>query len=272
MNNGFFTAHDGANVFFEVDDFTDGWRKADAVVCIHGLAESTQAWNAWVPHLARDFRVIRFDTRGFGKSTVMPADHRWSLQELMQDIDGLYTELGLEKAHLIAWKSGGAIAMGYASCFPQKVHSLSVIGSHPVGPAETWIPFIEEHGVERWLRETMPRRLASVSPEAVEWWIALMAKTAVSTLQGYLRWYPTVNLLEQIRNIQAPTLVLAGNNPLRKSDEGNEWHKRISRSTLKVLPVESSHLGGAFPDMCAKVVAEFIRDNRCHGTAKGSHG
>lgn len=261
VKSGFFTARDGAKLFFSVDDFTDGWRNPETVVCIHGLAESTEAWNAWVPHLARDFRVVRFDTRGFGKSTVMPSDHRWSLEELTQDIDGLFAELGLEKAHLIAWKSGGAIAMGYASQFPEKVNTLSVIGSHPVGPSDTWLPFIEEHGVERWLRETMPRRLASVPPEAVEWWIDLMAKTAVSTLQGYLQWYPTVNLLEEVRKIQAPTLVIAGKNALRKSDEGNDWCKRIPHSTLEVLPVESSHLGGAYPDMCAKVVAAFLKQH-----------
>ena len=261
MKSRYFSARDGAKISFSVDDFTDGWRKPESVVCIHGLAESTEAWRAWVPHLSRDFRVVRFDTRGFGKSTVMPLDHRWSLEQLMQDIDGLLDELGLERAHVIGWKSGGGIALGYASHFPKKVQTLSVIGSHPVGPPETWLPFIEEHGVERWLRETMPRRLASVSPEAVEWWIGLMAKTPLSTLQGYLRWYPTVNLLEQIRHIQAPTLVVAGRNPLRKSDEGNEWRKRIPRSTLTVLPVESSHPGGAYPDMCAKVVADFLKQH-----------
>lgn len=261
MRSGFITAQDGAKLFFSVDDFTDGWRHPESVICIHGLAESTEAWNAWVPHLARDFRVIRLDTRGFGQSTVMPSDHRWSLEELIQDINGLFVELGLKNAHLLAWKSGGAIAMGYASQFPDKVATLSVIGSHPVGPSETWLPFIEEHGVERWLRETMPRRLASISPEAVEWWIDLMAKTPLSTLQGYLRWYPTVNLMDTIRNIQAPTLVVAGRQALRKSDVGNDWCHQIRHSTLEILPIDSSHLGGAYPDMCAKVVVAFLKQH-----------
>ena len=57
-----------------VDDFTDPWKKAETILMIHGNAERGFAWYGWVPHLARQFRVVRPDTRGFGESTVMPRD------------------------------------------------------------------------------------------------------------------------------------------------------------------------------------------------------
>ena len=54
-------APDGAELFYTVDDFTDPWRGADTVVLLHGNAESGEAWRAWVPHLARHYRVVRVD-------------------------------------------------------------------------------------------------------------------------------------------------------------------------------------------------------------------
>ena len=54
---------------YEIDDFTDPWREAETILMIHGNAERGQAWYGWVPTLAREFRIVRPDTRGFGEST-----------------------------------------------------------------------------------------------------------------------------------------------------------------------------------------------------------
>ena len=52
---------DGCKLFYIIDDFTDAWRPAPTVLFVHGLAESTEAWRAWVPHFARRYRVVRLD-------------------------------------------------------------------------------------------------------------------------------------------------------------------------------------------------------------------
>ena len=54
---------------YEVDDFTDPWRRPQTVLLLHGNAESGLAWYGWVPTLARRYRVVRPDMRGFGAST-----------------------------------------------------------------------------------------------------------------------------------------------------------------------------------------------------------
>ncbi|MFN7192256.1 MAG: alpha/beta fold hydrolase, partial [Rhodospirillales bacterium] len=41
-------------------------RAKRTVLCVHGLAESGEAWRGWVPHFARHYRVVRLDLRGFG--------------------------------------------------------------------------------------------------------------------------------------------------------------------------------------------------------------
>ena len=59
----------GQRLYYEIDNWSDAWKKPESVVMIHGFTENTTAYNAWVPHLARNYRVIRFDQLGFGRSS-----------------------------------------------------------------------------------------------------------------------------------------------------------------------------------------------------------
>ena len=70
---------------YRVDDFTDPWREPETVLMLHGNAESGAVWYGWVPHLARRYRVVRPDMRGFGESTPMPRDFPWTLDLLIDD-------------------------------------------------------------------------------------------------------------------------------------------------------------------------------------------
>ena len=84
----------GVNMFYQDDDFTDPWKTAEPIFLLHGFCESGVAWNGWVPQLARHFRVIRPDMRGFGRSTPMPADHQWTAEELINDFLRLAEQAG----------------------------------------------------------------------------------------------------------------------------------------------------------------------------------
>src|SRR5947209_17657686 len=68
---------------YEVDDFTDPWRKPETVLLLHGNAESGAAWYGWVPHLARHYRLVRPDIRGFGVSTALPRGYPCTLDRLV---------------------------------------------------------------------------------------------------------------------------------------------------------------------------------------------
>src|SRR5678816_4749882 len=84
----------GVTLAYTLDDYTDPWREAETIILVHGIAESGEAWRGWVPHLARNYKVIRLDLRGFGDSTPMPLDYEWSLDGLADDLDAVsYTHL-----------------------------------------------------------------------------------------------------------------------------------------------------------------------------------
>ena len=68
--------------FYREDWFGEPWRKPETAVLIHGNAESSIVWYAWMPRMAQEFRVLRPDLPGFGRSRI-PAGFAWSLPSLV---------------------------------------------------------------------------------------------------------------------------------------------------------------------------------------------
>src|SRR5262249_11270002 len=50
---------DSAGHYYDVADYTDPWKNAPAILLQHGYARSSFFWTAWIPYLARFYRVIR---------------------------------------------------------------------------------------------------------------------------------------------------------------------------------------------------------------------
>ena len=123
----FATAPD-AQLHYLVDDLTDPWTKPETILLLHGNCESSLAWYAWVPRLARRFRVVRPDMRGYGASTPMPRDFRWSLDVIIDDYIRLMDSLGVQRFHLVGAKIGGIIARAFAARQPERVRTLTVVG------------------------------------------------------------------------------------------------------------------------------------------------
>ena len=67
------------DLHYQVDDFTDPWTQAGNRADAPRQRREQPAWYAWMPHLARHYRVVRPDMRGFGQSTPMPRDYAWTL-------------------------------------------------------------------------------------------------------------------------------------------------------------------------------------------------
>jgi len=65
------------DMYYEVDNFTDPWKKPETAVLHHGNCKGSQYWYAWVPVLARYYNVVRLDARGLGRSTVPPPGYQW---------------------------------------------------------------------------------------------------------------------------------------------------------------------------------------------------
>ncbi len=251
---------------YVVDDYTDPWLKPETILMVHGNAESSASWYAWVPTLARKYRVVRPDMRGFGASTPMPRDFPWTLDVIIDDYVRLMDALGVARFHLVAAKIGGTIARAFAARRPARVHTLTVVGTPAPFRAgvDAEIPArieeFEKLGVEHWARKNMAGRLGSkFPPEGVEWWTKFMGRTAVSTQVGF---HPTIAIADiraDLPKITCPTLVITTEHSgLGSVDETRAWQKTIPDSELLVVPGNSYHVAASDAERCAQATLEFI--------------
>ncbi len=265
-----FKRPDGCEIFYTIDNYTDPWRKAETILFVHGLAESGAAWRAWVPHFARRYRVVRMDLRGFGRSTPMPAEHEWSMNELLDDIEALIRHLGCERVHLVGAKSGGSMALAMAASRPALVQTLIGV-TPPVLPAagvDDWVRHIEAKGVLDWARHTMQGRLGSAATQPeIDWWVNnLQGKTPLSTLQGYLRWVPKLDIREDVKRITCPTLIITTTGSgLRSVDGVKAWVSKVKSAQLLVIEGDAWHAAGAYPGRCAQATADFLAEHTTGG-------
>ena len=150
-------------MYYEDDDYTDPWRTPEAVVLHHGNAKNTRLWYAWVPLLARQYRVVRLDARGFGRSSVPPEGYDWSLSNFAGDLLGLLDFLELDRVHLIGETVGGTISLQFAHEHPERLKSLTVCTSPykfaGVSTYQDYYRLVQESGVPAWARETGDRRV-----------------------------------------------------------------------------------------------------------------
>ena len=262
----FFEPGDDLRMFYRDECFVDAWAPRDAALLLHGNAESGEAWNAWMPQMARRFRVVRPDMRGFGQSTPMLEDYEWSLDGLVADFVRLADHLALDTFHLTAAKVAGPIAIRLAAQHPERVKSLVLLGTLVSGQQSlgdrhaAWMQHIEQHGVESWARWTMPGRLGKDCPAAMlDGWAKLMGRTAYSTQRGFIRGVPGLDVRGDLAKITSPTLVVTTDSSgLGSVELTRDWQRQIAGSKLMVLPGDSYHVAATHPELCATAAIDFI--------------
>jgi len=100
------------------------------VVLIHGGGLDSRMWNESFHALARSYRVVRYDVRGFGRSAppTAPFSH-------VDDLARVLDRAGIDSAALVGLSLGGAIALNFALVHPDRVDRLLLIGPAVPGAA-----------------------------------------------------------------------------------------------------------------------------------------
>jgi pimeloyl-ACP methyl ester carboxylesterase len=122
------------DVTIAVDDL--GSDRDPAVVMSMGATASMLGWPDELPSMLakHGFRVVRYDHRDTGLSTTWPlGEARYHIEDMLADLIGALDALGLQAVHLVGMSLGGYLAQAAAVRHPDRVETLTLIASEPLG-------------------------------------------------------------------------------------------------------------------------------------------
>jgi len=200
----------------EVHAVVEGQQDAPVVLLLGSLGSTVEMWKPQVPALAQHFRVVRFDTRGHGRSPVPPGPY--VIDDLVDDAVALLDRLGVETASLVGLSLGGMTAMRLAAREPHRVDRLALLcTSAHLGPASNWTEraaTVRERGTVavaptvagRWLTDSA----RAADPTAVAELERMIASTPSEGYASCCEAIGAMDLRADLASIHAPTLVIAG--------------------------------------------------------------
>jgi pimeloyl-ACP methyl ester carboxylesterase len=103
------------------------------VVFIHGWALNKSIWDDQVSVFSKRYRVMRYDSPGYGASTGFDDE---SVEPL--DLLVLLEALHIDRVYLVGLSRGGSVALRFANAYPERVDALVLYGTGP--PADVQIP------------------------------------------------------------------------------------------------------------------------------------
>jgi pimeloyl-ACP methyl ester carboxylesterase len=105
----------------------------EPILFLHGFPESHRTWRDILPDLARDFRVIAPDQRGFADSDKPEAVEAYKADRIVEDIVALADALGHDRFTLVGHDWGGAVAWLAALRHPDRIRRLIIVNApHPL--------------------------------------------------------------------------------------------------------------------------------------------
>jgi 3-oxoadipate enol-lactonase len=210
------------------------------LVFSNSLGTDFSMWDPQMAKLERRFRILRYDTRGHGESSITPGDY--TIEQLGRDVLGLLDSLRLDRVHFCGLSMGGMIGMWLGIHAPGRLHRLVLCNTAArIGSKEMWnarIATVRKDGmksvaaavIERWFT---PEFRAS-SPEVVARAQQMLEN---SPPEGYAACCAAIRDMDQrqaVARIKTPTLVIyGGSDPVTPASDAHFLTDQI-RGAVKV--------------------------------------
>lgn len=238
--------------------------KEPVLVFSNSLGTDFSMWDPQMAELQRCFRILRYDTRGHGQSSVTPGDY--TIEQLGRDVLGLLDSLHLDCVHFCGLSMGGMIGMWLGVHAPNRLHRLVLSNTAArIGTKEMWnarIATARKDGmkpvaaavIERWFT---PGFRAS-SPEEVARAQRMLENAPP---EGYAACCAAIRDMDQreaVAQITTPTLVIyGGSDPVTPASDAQFLTDRI-RGALKV-ELAAAHLSNVEQvDAFTEAVGNFL--------------
>ena len=188
------------------------------VTLSHSLACDLHMWDEQMDALTKKYQVLRYDTRGHGKSEA-PAG-AYTLDQLADDAHGLLAALGIKATHWSGLSTGGMIGQTFALKYPGIFKSMvlaDTTSNYPAAAAAAWadrIQTAQSKGMAAVVDGTLARWFtAPYKASATEVMTRIGAQilsTPVDGFAGACAAIAKVNTLDRLKEITCPVFIIVG--------------------------------------------------------------
>jgi 3-oxoadipate enol-lactonase len=239
-----------------------GPETAPVLVFSNSLGTNLGMWDAQTPEMAKKFRVLRYDKRGHGQSSVPPGPY--SIAMLGRDVVALLDFLHLDKVDFCGLSIGGQTGMWLGVNAPERLNKLIVSNTAAkLGTAETWkqrIDTVRSAGmravalavIERWFTAAFRAR----EPAEVARIQAMLETTNVEGYVGCCAAVRDFDYREKLCGIRVPTLVISGtHDPAALAADGRWAAEQVPGA--KFVELDASHLSNI--EACERFTSEISK-------------
>lgn len=258
---------DGGRLHYELTDIVAPWAaNADTVILHHGAAADSRSWSAWLPLLAGDYRVVRFDARGCGRSSAPQPGFDWSLDQLVSDVLDVAQASGVTRFHFVGNGIGGNVGLHLADRYADRLLSLTAINCAADGKAiagmTKWFSLMESSDKHGWAGAIMANRFhpGEIAPELWSWLEYQLTRDPHAASLNLASMQCEIDMTARLSGIGVPVLLLsADGNPYLPVAHMAWMQSQISGSLLHVIAHSREGLVMSHPEQCARAVKRFIR-------------
>jgi 3-oxoadipate enol-lactonase len=260
VTNGTITTGDGCAIAYR----WDGKDGAPILLLSNSLGTNMDMWEPQMEAFTRDFRVLRYDSRGHGASASPPGGY--SIDRLGSDAIELLDALAIQTVDFCGLSLGGMVGQWLGIRVPSRIRRLVLANSSGyMGP-----PFAWDTRIASVLTDGMaPLTEASVK----RWFTAAFAETAAQAIapirdmlqatvpQGYAGCCAAIRDMDMRRTatlIDRPTLVIGGTlDPATPPPHSAALAAAIPDARLRMLT--AAHLSNVEqPELFGTLVVDFL--------------
>ncbi|MEK9826642.1 MAG: alpha/beta hydrolase [Rhodospirillales bacterium] len=264
-------ANDGTPLNYEVDDHTDPWERRPVLILLHGNGRNAQFWYQWVPYLSRDFRIVRPDMRGLGKSIFADGSAvDLSVEGLIDDLLKVIGALGVDKVHFCGESMGGILGLLLAAQHPSLIKTLTLVSTpvfieeemkerYALGYASR-IEAMEKLGIRKWVSETtkITRLPADENPGLYEWYVNEFSKGDPDLQVRMSGIVNQANVTDILKDVKVPVLGLyPGEGQITSKSQERLLRNSLSDFSMRKLPTNYHMVQLLFPAVCCEQLRDF---------------
>lgn len=251
------------------------------IVFAHGLCFSTAMYQPQVDALRDDFRCIRFDFRGQGRSEV--TESGYDMDTLSEDAASLIEALGAAPCHFVGLSMGGFVGLRLAIRRPQLLRSLTLLDSsaQPEVPAHARA-YRRLNFIARWfgLRPVIGRaeqilygqsvlQDAARAEELARWRAGILASDRIGLNRAVVGVIEREGVEADLHKIDLPVLIAVGEEDVATTpDKSRFMHEQIRGSRMQLIQGAGHTPTLEQPEAVTQLLRQFFD----HADAHGSQG